>query len=245
MIIQSVTQIRSISRLRYLILLEILLDNYSYYLKTRRAIVGGYIVTAVLTLTYISISRFLRWYYHTDIKIPREFLNIKNDRYLIVANHKKAIDPFLILATLPFHMYRTILPVRSFTANIYMNHWLIGMLAPLFGCFRAYSTEEKVSGVKGALQLSDNRQSLFIFPEGKRVKLNAKVELKVGVAYLAQRRDFTIIPVNINFTKSNSRKCTKIIWGKPFKIDHGMRSEDLNKLTEYIFSKVKVLSDRK
>lgn len=245
MIIQSVTQIRSISRPRYLILLEILLDNYSYYLKTRRAIVEGYIVTTVLTLTYISISRFLRWYYHADIKIPRELSNIKNDRYIIVANHHKAIDPYLILATLPFRIYRTLLPIRFFTANVFLKHWWQRCFLLAFGSFRAYSTEGKISGVKGGLQLSDRGESLFIFPEGKRVRTNSKVELKIGVAYLAQRRDFIFLPVYVQYSKAPSRKKTQIAWGKPFKIDYEMKNEELNKLTEYIFKRVRLLSDRK
>jgi|SRR3989344_5067687 len=245
MIIQSVTQIRSISRPRDLILLEILLDNYAYYLKTRRTIVEGYIVTIVLTLTYISISRFLRWYYNATIKIPTELLNIKNDRYIIVANHHKAIDPYLILATLPFNIYRTLLPIRFFTANIFLKHWWQRCFLLAFGSFRAYSTEGKISGVKGGLQLSDRGESLFIFPEGKRVRTNSKVDLKIGVAYLAQRRDFTFIPVYLHYAKTSLRKDTRINWGKPFKIDHEMKTDELNKFTKYIFSKVKVLSDRK
>lgn len=245
MIIQSVTQIRSISRPRYLILLEILLDNYAYYLKIRSAIVEGYIISTVLALTYISISRFLRWYYNATIKIPIELLNIKNDRYIIVANHHRAIDPYLILATLPFNIYRTLLPIRFFTANVFLKHWWQRCFLLAFGSFRAYSTEGKVSGVKGGLQLSDREESLFIFPEGKRVKTNSKVDLKIGVAYLAQRREFTFIPVHVHYAKTPLRKETQISWGKPFKISHEMKSEDLNTLTKYIFNKVKVLLDRK
>lgn len=245
MIIQSVSQITSISRPRSLILFEIILDNYLYYLKTNRLIVESLLVKGVLIATYITISRFLRWYYHTEITISKKLLNIEKDRFIIVANHKKAIDPYLILATLPFDVYLTFLPIRFFTANVFLKHWWQRCFLLPFGSFRAYSTEGKLSGVKGALQLSDQGQSLFIFPEGKRVKHTKKAELKVGVAYLAQRRNFTIIPVNIDYKRSSSKRKTQIIWGAPFKHSFDIQYEDLNAITRKIFRKVQVLSAQK
>lgn len=245
MIIQSVSQITSISRPRALILLEIILDNHIYYLKTRRLIAEGLLVKAVLFATYITISRFLRWYYCAEITVPKKLLSIEKSRFLIVANHKRAIDPYLILATLPFDVYRTFLPIRFFTANVFLRYWWQRCFLLPFGSFRAYSTEGKVSGVKGALQLSDQGQSLFIFPEGKRVRNTKKVELKIGIAYLAQRRNFTIIPVHINYQKGSSKRKTLIRWGAPFKSSYDIQYEDLNVLTKKIFRKVQMLSAQK
>lgn len=245
MIIQSVSQIISISRPRSLILFEIILDNYLYYLKTRRLIVESLLIKSVLITTYITISRLLRWYYHTEITVSKKLLNTGKDRFIIVANHRKAIDPYLILATLPFNVYRTLLPIRFFTANLFLKYWWQRCFLLPFGSFRAYSTEGELSGVTGAMQLSDQGQSLFIFPEGKRMKNNKKVELKVGVAYLAQRRNFTIIPVSINYAGNHSKNKTQIIWGAPFKHDFGIQYENLNVITRKIFRKVRVLSAQK
>lgn len=242
MIIQSVTQITSISRPRSLILLEIILDNCLYYLRIKALIVEHLIIKSVLTFTYISISRFLRLHYNAEIKIPKELLNIERGRYIIVANHKSAIDPYLILATLPFNVYRTFLPIRFFTANVFLEQWWQRCFLLPFGSFRAYSTEGKLSGVKGALQLSDREQTLFIFPEGKRVKHNTKVEIKVGVGYLAQRRDFTIIPVFLNYDRSSRARKTQVNWGKPFKVNGAIKGKDLNVLSKHIFSKVETLA---
>lgn len=242
MIIQSISQITSVSRPRSLILFEIILDNYLYYLKTKRLTIESLLIKGVLIATYIIISRFLRWYYRVEITISKKLLNVKRDRFMIVANHKKAIDPYLILATLPFDVYRTLLPIRFFTANVFLKYWWQRCFLLTFGCFRAYYTEGKVSGVKGALQLSDRGQSLFIFPEGKRVRNTKKVELKVGVAYLAQRRNFAIIPVHINYVRRSSKKKTQMIWGAPFKNRSDRQHGDLNIVTRKIFRKVQVLS---
>lgn len=242
MIIQSVTQITSISRPRSLILLEIILDNCLYYLRIKALIVEHLIIKSVLTFTYISISRFLRWHYNAEIKIPKELLNIKRGRYIIVANHKSAIDPYLILATLPFNIYRAFLPIRFFTANVFLKNWWQRCFLLPFGSFRAYSTEGKLSGVKGALQLSDRKQSLFIFPEGKRVQHDIKAEIKIGVGYLAQRRDFTIVPAFLNYNKSSRARKTQVYWGKPFKVSSAMKLKDLSVLSKHIFSRVEKLA---
>lgn len=238
MIIQSISQITSISHPKYLIILDIVIDNFLYYVKTKREILEVFVIRSVLLTTYVITSRIFRSHYQVEIKLHNEVLNLKPNRYLIVANHRRAIDPYLILATLPFNSFKSLLPIRFFTANIYLKRLWQRALLEAFGSFRAYSVESKLSGVKGGLYLSDRGQSLFIFPEGKRNRQRSKNELKIGVAYLAQRRDFTILPVLINYVG----KKTIINWGEPFGIDHKTKTEDLNKLTKLIFNRVLQLS---
>ena len=244
MIIQSVTQITSIYRPKYLIILDILTENILYYLKIKRLIVEVFVIRYVLVVTYISAAGLLKKIYGIEAVVPKELLTLPQGRYIIVANHRKAIDTYLILATLPFPAFYNLLPIRFFTANIFLKYWWQRLFLIPYGSFRAYSTEDKISGVKGGLYLSDRGQSLFIFPEGKRMRNGAKRELKVGVAYLAQRRDFTILPVYINYSKKTFFKKTKVSWGKPFKIEDASKSQDLEKLTSQIFSKVLNLSTK-
>ena len=241
MIIQSIAQITSISRPKYLIILDIVIDNFIYYVKTKREILEVFIIRSVLLSTYIIASRIFRLYFNVESKLHKEVLNLKPDRYLIVANHRSAVDPYLILATLPFNSFKSLLPIRFFTANIYLKRWWQRFFLMSFGSFRAYSVESKVSGVKGGLYLSDMGQSLLIFPEGKRNRYNSKVEPKIGAAYLAQRRDFMILPVSIDYVN----KKTKVTWGKPFRINDRLRTKDLNQLTRIIFNRVLKLSDQR
>lgn len=241
MIIQSISQITLVSRPKYLIILDIAIDNLSYYVKTKREILEANVIKSILLTTHILASGFLRRLYRVEAILPKEYFNPKIDRYLIVANHYRAIDPYLILATLPFNSFRSLLPIRFFTANIYFQRWWQRIFLQAFGSFRAYSVENKLSGVKGGLYLSDKGQSLLIFPEGKRVAPNLKVELKIGVACLVQHRDFTILPAYIDY---GDRK-TKINWGKPFKVNDKMKSTDLNTLAKLIFNRVLQLSAQK
>ena len=61
----------------------------------------------------------------------------------------------------------------------------------------------------------------------------------MGAAYLAQRRDFVILPISINYFWGK----TNVNWGRPFKIDDKMKTKDLNELTEMIFNRVLQLAD--
>lgn len=241
MIIQSISQITSISRPRYLIILDITIDNFLYYVKTKREILEANIIKLILITTYIVASNILRLLFQVKATTPKTLFSLKNGRYLIVANHHRAIDPYLILSTLPFSSFKSLLPIRFFTANIFFQRWWQRIFLQVFGSFRAYSVEDKLSGVKGGLYLSDRGQTLLIFPEGKRVAPNSKIEPKIGVAYLAKHRDFTILPVNISYTNRN----TIINWGMPFKINIEAESEDLNTLTRTIFNRVLQLSAQK
>lgn len=186
MIIQSIAQITSISGPKYLIILAIVIDNFLYYVKTKREILEVFIIRSVLLTTYVLASRIFRSYFNVESKLHNDVLDLKPNRYLIVANHQSAVDPYLILATLPFNSFKSLLPIRFFTANIYLKRWWQRAFLEAFGSFRAYFVEGKLSGVKGGLYLSDRGQSLLIFPEGKRNRQNSKIELKIGVAYLAQ-----------------------------------------------------------
>ena len=123
MIIQSVTQITSIYRPRYLIILDILTDNILYYLKTKTQIVEIFVIRYVLIVTYIFAAGLLKKIYGVETTSPRSLLALKLERFIIIANHHKAIDPYLILATLPFSTFLKLLPIRFFTANIFLKYW--------------------------------------------------------------------------------------------------------------------------
>ncbi len=241
MIIQSISQISSPTRPKALILIEILLANIFFSLKLRRSAVASWLISLSLLITYVCTSRFLRSFFRLDVTVPRQLIHLTKGRYIVVANHKRMVDGHLIIASLPFRVFFTLLPIRSFTANIYFRHWWQRLLLLPLGCFRAYSTDGKLSGVKGALSLSDRGQLLLIFPEGRRVRSRTKAEVKVGIGYLAKKREFTIIPVFIQNKKNSQANKTKIIWGKPFKLSQTMQSKDLQALSEQIFNRVLLL----
>lgn len=243
MIIQSLSQINSLSRPKYLIISEILSQNIKHTLDGIIRQFGDNIIAIVLRATYIVAAIPIRFFFRINSTVPKELRSLSKDsRYIIVANHKSRIDPCLILATLSFKTIFALSPIRFFTANQYLQHWWQRCLLGSLGSFRAYSTENKISGTRGGLHFSDKGQSLLIFPQGKRVHGSLKGELKVGVAYMAKQRNFTILPVYISGIKEQPGRKTHIRWGKPFVLDSEALSKDLPELTNHIFEDVIALS---
>lgn len=243
MLIQSTTQIKSTAAYpRYILIFDILVENWVYYLTRKKNILEAFTITGVLTMTHLVVARFVRWVFAVETKIPTELLSLTEGRHVIVANHQSALDSYIILATLPFRTFSQLLPVRFFTANVYLRHWWQRAFLFSFGCFRAYSTDSKLSGVKGGLQLSDAGQTLFIFPEGKRNREGTPIKPKIGIGYLVQKRNFTILPVYINLRNHKRKSKTEVTWGKPFVVSPKERAKDLQTLTNQIFDRVLALS---
>jgi 1-acyl-sn-glycerol-3-phosphate acyltransferase len=201
----------------------------------------NFIIANTLIATYFVLGRFLVWYLNIQITMPKEFINLPKDRYLIIANHRKRIDPWIILFTLPPRTFCKLLSIRFFTSNKYFNFpWLRPFLW-INGCFRSHEINNKISGLKGGLMLSDQGYSLFIFPEGKMVFENEKVKPKTGIAKLAKSRNFTILPVYISYGKKFKNEI-KVKWGNPFKSDKLEKHKDIDCLTEILFDKVRHLN---
>lgn len=242
--IQSISQVTSLSRPQYLTLLDIIYDNFAYYLKLQSEKLEAWCITNVLRTTHKIISKPLHYLYSIHATVPNELVNIKKGRYLIIANHRERIDAYLLLATLPYPVFEELLPIRMFTANVYLSHLWQRVLFRLTGCFRAYSMEGKLSGLKGGLHLSDKGQSLLMFPQGRRMKQDTPKDVKIGPAYLALKRNFTILPVHITY-KGSGRKSTQIIWGKPCSISEFDNKDNMEELAVDIFKRVITLPKEK
>jgi 1-acyl-sn-glycerol-3-phosphate acyltransferase len=129
-------------------------------------------------------------------------------KYIIAANHASALDAFLASIALPWTSFRRLLPIRYMTHDGYLAHtWQKLMMFP-FGCFPARKEGDK-AGLELALDLLEKGQTIFIFPEGKRLKggpATERSDARVGVAYLASRTGARVIPVNVQWLDAEQRK---------------------------------------
>lgn len=241
MIIGSISHINSNSRSRLLIIAGIVLGNWIYNLKRKRQFMVNSIITGTLSMSHFMTAKFFIRQLNIQLEMPEEIRSLPKDRYLIVANHRKRIDPWVILFTLPYKTYRNLLSIRFFTANEYLDIWWLRPLLWINGCFRAYKIDNKISGLKGSLFFSDQGHSLVIFPEGKMVFEQEYAKPKLGIAHLATSRNFTILPVHISYEK-NLKDGIKVIWGKPFKSKEFTEYNNLDELAETIFDRVRQLS---
>lgn len=126
---------------------------------------------------------------------------------LISANHQSRIDPFLVVCILPFRTFIKLLPYRFFAYNGLFNTPLRPFLL-LHGCFPASTHPKWSSGIGAAEHLLRDKQTVFIFPEGKRVSYASK-PARSGVGIIAQNNpNLRLIPVNILWTAPGWwRKC--------------------------------------
>lgn len=117
---------------------------------------------------------------------------LKRRSLIIVANHQRALDPFIIISALPFSIAAKLLPIGFMTANIFYD----SALRPfcwLSGCFPARNPKgkHKIFGVEGSSTLLRHGFSIFIFPEGTRVKNGARGPAHTGVVRIHQSQPTT------------------------------------------------------
>lgn len=162
----------------------------------------NWLIKGVLIATYILIAIPLRIIF--QIKRKGELEIKKAGKYIIAANHPSKLDPFLILAALPFKTYLKLIPTRFVTAQKYLNNWYDKFYLIPLGCI---SNKKKKN--KKPLEILEERlrsgETIFIFPGGELQKGSLISEPKVGVVYLERNvKGSKIIPVNIYISNSLS-----------------------------------------
>ncbi len=162
----------------------------------------NWLIKGVLIATYLLIAIPLRIIFR--IKRKGELEIKRSGKYILAANHPSKIDPFLILASLPFRIYLKIIPIRFVTAQNYLNKWYNKFFLIPLGCI---SNRPKRN--KKPLEILEKRlrsgETIFIFPGGELEKRGLKSEPKVGVVYLERNvKGSKIIPVKIYISDSFS-----------------------------------------
>lgn len=136
------------------------------------------IILAVKVLTYPT----------TRTKINQQLYDkLKDQPYLIIANHRRAFDPFIICSLLPWPLALKLLPISFMSHNVFYDSPLRPLMW-LAGCFPARNPKGKhtIFGVEGGLKLLSQGFSLFIFPEGTRVRNQARGTAHNGVVRIHQ-----------------------------------------------------------
>ena len=107
---------------------------------------------------------------------------IKNQPYIIVGNHRHGPDPFVICSGMPAKTVLKITPVGFMTKNIFYDSPLRPLLW-LSGCYPARDPKgkHKIYGVDGSIKLLENGFSMFIFPEGTRVRNSSRGQAHNGI----------------------------------------------------------------
>jgi 1-acyl-sn-glycerol-3-phosphate acyltransferase len=102
--------------------------------------------------------------------------------YLFAANHRRAFDPFVICALLPWRDIVKTLPLGFMSHNVFYDSPLRPFMW-LAGCFPAKNPhgKHKIFGVDGAAKLLSEGFSIFVFPEGTRVYNRPRGDARPGI----------------------------------------------------------------
>lgn len=138
------------------------------------------------------------------------------------ANHLGRLDTAAMLAVIDRE--DIIMPV----AEKYKNHWLFGPIGRAANAIWLNRFEADFSALREILARMDKGGLLVIAPEGTRSKTEALQEAKLGVAFLAGKSGFPVIPVSVTGTEDRlvvenlkrfRRSKIVVHVGEPFKIE--------------------------
>jgi len=132
----------------------------------------------------------------------------KKQQYLILANHKSAIDIPVLARILPIHF-------KFFASNrfFYIPFFGWGMaLAGYIPVNRASRVKSYQAVQKGINILSRNQASLLIFPEGTRIEEHHIKRFKHGFLWIATKSRKPLLPVVLEGTLEIKKKKERLFY---------------------------------
>jgi 1-acyl-sn-glycerol-3-phosphate acyltransferase len=204
--------------------------------------------TFMYDLSWFLIRPLILFIFSTEY-YKNEKINELKGPFIVAANHKTHIDPWIICGGLTFKS--KLFPIIWLAAEKYFNILITSFVV------RAYSSLPLKKGIEidkslkeAAHYLKEEKISIGIFPEGKIIFDPDKIEIfKRGVGFLYKETKTPILPIAIRFTKQfewsdliTRKNKVYIYFGRPiYNID--FRGEDLTEISNYIREEVKDLFD--
>ncbi len=149
----------------------------------------------VYPITRYSIFPFFR-------KLSKQVLGLENlpekAPFIVASNHITQIDPLPIIALL-FQKYKT--KVRYITNSAHHKKWYHKISESWAGCIIMDKNNKANVIEKAVYHLETGRDIVGIFPEGRRnsnKKSTRVTKGKTGVARIAHRTGFPVLPIGIS-----------------------------------------------
>jgi 1-acyl-sn-glycerol-3-phosphate acyltransferase len=168
----------------------------------------------------------------------------KTGNFILATNHLGRLDTAVLLYA--FDREDIILPV----AEKYKNHPIYGMLGRSVNAIWLNRFEADYSALRQILKRMERGGMMVIAPEGTRSKSEALQEGKPGVAFLASRSGYPVLPVALAGTEDRAvldnllhfRRSHIRGWaGKPFQVEipkEKGREQALRAATDEIMSRI-------
>jgi len=150
--------------------------------------------------------------------------------YVVATNHLSAIDPPLILASIPTC-------ITVFAADTHRHELFVGELMNALGAIWVRRGEVDRESLRSALDVLKDGGVIGMAPEGTRSRTGGLLEGKIGAAYLANRADVLLVPVALAGTEVGlpsvfrlTRPRLTVTIGKPFRLPNANPRADRQQL---------------
>lgn len=138
-----------------------------------------YYIRIVSQFIIFSVCKLFVTHGKQAINIPETH---KAQRTIIATNHHNMLDPFAIISSLRYRDFFRLRPIAFMTASYFFRIPWLRPLLWLAGCFPAHPmpNSNRLAGIEASIDFLDQGYTLFMFPEGKRVK-DERVPAKRGI----------------------------------------------------------------
>jgi 1-acyl-sn-glycerol-3-phosphate acyltransferase len=197
-------------------------------------------------LSWLLLRPFILFIFSPEYYKNKEIDELKKP-FIIAANHKSYIDPWIISGGLSFKS--KIFPIIWLADNRFFK---IPIASFILKIYSALPIRTKI-GFKRALKeavhyLKEEKVSIGIFPEGKIIFNPDKIEIfKRGVGFLYKETNTPILPIAIRFRKKfewldliTRKNKVYVYFGRPI-YNFNIQGEDLIKIPNYLRLEVKDL----
>lgn len=200
------------------------------------------LISIVQVLAYVIGALPLRIMYRTERKLPHN-LHLLRRGSLIVSNHQSMLDPFIVSACLPFHIFLKMVPIRPPVIDyIFRDPRYNPPFFPIlkmFGCFSIGKTSaEKMKSIFYIRELLKRHETVFLFPEGGISTEHTVKEFKQGVDFFMDQALNVIFVRLRGFNKKKNRasgyKGHQITFGEVFEPAPHMSVEEMRQYLEHL-----------
>jgi 1-acyl-sn-glycerol-3-phosphate acyltransferase len=163
---------------------------------------------------------FFRFYLLLSRSTFRGHVSLKSGYgYIIAANHRSQLDPFVIGAAFPHSVYHRFSPVWFMAYRELFKPPLLRLGLRLSGAFPTKPIHNLPAGLEFSAQVLEQGGTICIFPEGQRA-IPGTVEPKRGVSVLAQIDKVELVPVRLDWEKGWLLRKVHIAFGEPMPAAH-------------------------
>lgn len=189
-------------------------------------------------LSYFGAFCVARIFYSIHIHYEKDCLKEIKKPMIIVSNHKKPFDPWIIIPAIPFFSFLKLLPIRPFAKKkfpkrAYILRFLsaLGVVRFVYYIYDAISIpdtesfEEKIHPLVETLQ---NNNSILMFPEGGIFFNEGIGVFKKGIVVIQERTDVPILPCAVRYgEKGIFRRKVRVSFGETVYIpEELLKNED-------------------